>query len=106
MRIETNPQTCAAIKLQDQFDLGLGEWFLDASQGVPYVHQILGVKNPNINAIRALFREIILGTPGIVALNELQVVYNARTRRLFYSFAAVDNTGAIIEGGDSPFVVS
>jgi hypothetical protein len=105
MAINSNAQQCAAIKLQDEFQLGLGEWFIDTSQGVPYVGTILGVKNPNINAIRGLFRSIILNTPGIVAVTELKVVYNPGARTLYYSFAAYDNTGAIIQGADTPFIV-
>ena len=27
MRIEADPRTCAAVKIQDEFELGLGEWF-------------------------------------------------------------------------------
>ncbi len=109
MAVETDPQECARIKIQDQFELGLGEWFIDQTQGVPYVNggsrQVLGVKNPNLGAIRALFRSIILQTPGIVAVQELTVSYDPGTRQLSYSFAAVDDTGALVEGGDTPFVV-
>jgi hypothetical protein len=110
MRIEKDPQHCARIKIQDQFELAQGEWFIDTTQGVPYVNAttgqpILGVKNPNITAIRALFRKIILETPGIVAVRELAVNYDPGARSLSYSFAAVDDTGAIITGGDTPFVV-
>jgi hypothetical protein len=108
--IQTDPQHCARIKIQDQFELGQGEWFIDVTQGVPYVRSttgqpILGVKNPNIAAIRALFRKIILQTPGIVAVQELDVVYDPAARELSYTFAAVDDAGAIITGGDTPFVV-
>jgi hypothetical protein len=110
LAINSNPQQCAQIKLQDQFELGLGEWFIDTTQGMPYVtstagQPILGVKQPNIPAITALFRKVILGTPGIVAVQELVVDYNPRTRNFQYSFAAIDNTGAIIQGGNVPFVV-
>ena len=109
--IETDPPTCAAIKLQDQFELAAGEWFADTSQGVPYLRPvngigpILGVMNPNIAAIRALFRSIILGTPGIVAVQELAVNFNPATRTLAYYFAATDNTNAVITGENTGFYV-
>jgi len=105
VRIETDPAKCARIKIQDEFELGAGEWFADTLQGVPYVGPILGTKNPNINAIRALFRSIILGTPGIVAVQEIFVVYNPRARTLSYTFAATLNTGAVIIGGNTGFYV-
>ena len=111
LAIQQDPPTCAAIKLQDEFELGTGEWFADVNQGVAYivaangVGPILGVKNPNINNIRALYRTIILNTPGIVSVRELQVTYDPKARFLGYRFAAVDNTGAIIIGGNNGFYV-
>jgi hypothetical protein len=110
MAIQRDPQECARIKIQDQFELGLGEWFIDITQGVPYVtsttgRPILGQKNPNIPAVRSLLRKIILKAPGIVAVQELQVRYDPRARTLLYAFAAVDDTGQIIQGGNTPFVV-
>ena len=105
MRIEADQRTCAAVKIQDEFELGLGEWFLDVTQGVPYIGTVLGVKNPNVAAIRAMFRSIILQAPGIVAVQELRVDYDPRARTLAYSFVAVDNTGAIVKGGNQTFVV-
>jgi hypothetical protein len=105
MSVQTNPAQCARIKLQDMFALGLGEWFLNTLEGVPYVGTILGVKNPNISAIRSLFRSIILQAPGIVSVRELNVNYDPRARKLTYDFVAVDSTGTLIKGGDSPFIV-
>ena len=104
--VNANAQQCAAIKLQDMFALGLGEWFINVLEGVPYVGTILGLKNPNINAIRSLFRSIILQAPGIVSVQELNVTLDPRTRRLAYDFVAIDNTGAQVVGGDTPFYVS
>jgi hypothetical protein len=109
LAIQTSPQVCAQVKLNDEFWLGEGEWFIDTTQGVPYIQSrtgrpILGVKQPSIVATRALFRKIILATPGIVAVQELQVTYNPGARTFDYAFKAVDNTGAIISGGNTPFV--
>jgi hypothetical protein len=104
--IETDPPTCAAIKIQDQFWLGRGEWFLNIIEGVPYIPTILGRKNPNIASIRAIFQEIILQTPGIASLKELQVNYDPIGRTFSYAFAAFDNAGALITGGDTPFLVA
>ncbi len=105
MAIATDPTTCAAIKLNDSLNLGLGEWFIDTQQGIPYVQTILGKKNPNINQIRGIFRSAILQTPGITSIRELNVNYNPGARTLVYDFAAVNNVGAIILGGNNPFIV-
>ena len=106
MRVNANAQQCAAIKLQDMFALGLGEWFINVLEGVPYIGTILGLKNPNINAIRSLFRSIILQAPGIVAVEELNVALDPATRRLAYDFVAIDNAGAKVVGGNTPFIVN
>lgn len=106
IQLVTDPSTATAIKLQDRFNFWLGEWFLDVRQGVPYLTTVF-VKNPDINAIRQLFRKIILTTPNIVSVAELVVNYNPGQRSLFYSFAAIDNTGATITGGSGqPFIVA
>lgn len=96
---------CAAIALADRLALGLGEWFLDSRLGVPYL-QVLGVKNPDLNAIRAMFRAIILATPTIVEVVELQTVFDKSKRTFSYGFRARCDTGATIVGGPgAPFLV-
>lgn len=63
----------------------LGEWFLDTSKGVPYLEYIL-VKNPNLNHIRAIFREKILDVPGVTAINTLDLVHDRQNRKLTVSY--------------------
>lgn len=105
LSLVTDRATAAAIKLADRFKMWLGEWFLDIRQGVPYIQTVF-VKNPDISAVRQLFRQIILTTPPIVTCNDVQLVYNPQQRQLNYNFAAVTDTGAVITGGDgAPFIV-
>jgi hypothetical protein len=104
--IKTDPVVCAAWDLQDKFSLGLGEWFLDTSQGIPYL-SVLGVKNPDLSAIRAMLRAVILSVPPIVSVQELSVTLNPKTRALAYNFRATADTGQVITGGaGQPFIVS
>lgn len=43
----------------------LGEWFLDTSKGVDWFGVILGQKDPDIAAIRAILRVTLLGVVGV-----------------------------------------
>ncbi len=104
--IVTDPSQATAIKLADRFSLWRGEWFLDTREGVPYLQTVFR-KNPDLNAIRSLFRFVILTTPGIVRVDDLTLDYDPRARNLSYSFRAVDDNGATITGGSGqPFIVA
>jgi hypothetical protein len=64
-----------------------GEWFLDQRVGIPYYSQIW-VKNPNLAAIRSTYRNAILSTPGVDAIERLDLGFEAATRELTLSFSA------------------
>lgn len=64
-----------------------GEWFLDQRVGIPYRSQIW-VKNPNLAAIRTIYRRAILTTPGVDTLERIDLSFDAPTRRLQLEFSA------------------
>lgn len=112
--LETDPQTCAQIRINDELNLNLGEWQFDQQQGVPWLVKqggsqqptgILGRKNPSISGIKSLIRGAILQTPGIVSVLDVTASFEPRTRQLSYAWQAVDDTGAVISGGSTPFIV-
>ena len=106
LSIERDLATLALRKIQDQFGLWLGEWFLDTSIGFPWIPRVLSLKNPSFTEIRALFRQAILLTPGVVSLEALSMSLDPRTRQLEYSFAAKLDSGFTVTGGSGqPFVV-
>lgn len=72
----------------------LGEWFLDRRIGVPYFEKILGQK-PRLPVIKSIFRQAILTTPGVLAVNDLLVDYDGQGRRLSVSFNATTDQGVI-----------
>jgi len=72
----------------------LGEWFLDNTIGLPYFQQIL-IKNPDQSKIDALFRDQILGTPGVIALNSYSFQTDFATRSLRLRFSAQCTTGTV-----------
>lgn len=73
----------------------LGEWFLNTLLGVPYYEQVF-IKIPNTNAVRAIFREVIEETPGVIQCNDLVLDYDGATRALSVSFSAQ------VTGSDTP----
>lgn len=74
----------------------LGEWFLDLRQGLPFYQDVL-VKNPDRESVRSIFRTTILRTPGVEAVDELQLTVSA-SRVLSVSFRAR------LEDGGAPLV--
>ena len=72
-----------------------GEWFLDTSVGLPYYQNIL-VKNPNLDLVQALVKNVVLTTPGITMLNQFQFDYNNGLRELSIEFSAKSTNGQTI----------
>lgn len=72
----------------------LGEWFLDTTHGVPYLEYIL-VKNPNIQLCRQIFREQIMLVDGVDSVSELEIEYDAQSRRMQLYYTAETSYGLI-----------
>ena len=72
----------------------LGEWFLDARDGVPYREYIL-VKNPNMKHIRQVLTENIAKIEGVNRIDELNLNYNPKNRTLIVTFAVDTDDGQI-----------
>jgi hypothetical protein len=81
----------------------LGEWYLDQRQGVPYWESVL-VKNPNIDSIKAMFRRVIVNTPGIAGVDEISISFDRQNREAFLSFEAVTDDGQTLVF--APFLVT
>ena len=80
------------IKISLQF--WLGEWFLNSTLGVPYLERIC-VKNPNLQHIRQIFRNVIQNVSGIIAVNALDLTVDASKRVLTVSYKATTTDGVI-----------
>lgn len=76
----------------------LGEWFLDNTIGLPYFDQIL-IKNPDQSKIDALFINQILGTPGVIQLNNYSFTIDFITRQLQLTFSAQTTQGTVNYAG-------
>lgn len=58
--------------VRQRLQLFRGEWFLAPSEGLPYFQVVL-VKSPNPNTVRAAFVDVIEGTPGITKVDRLDL---------------------------------
>jgi hypothetical protein len=75
-----------------------GDWFLDTTLGLPLFTEIIGAKNPDLVAIRALYREVILGTPGILELLAFTMAVDT-SRALTLAFSTSTDFGELVATG-------
>lgn len=81
-----------AQHLKLRFQFAKGEWFLDQRIGVPYFESIL-LKNPDLVAVRAIFRQVITETPGIDSILDFDMTIGTSTRTLSLTFTVLTDTG-------------
>lgn len=84
-----------AQHLRIRFRFFLGEWFLDLREGVPYLRDIF-VKIRNETAVRAVFRSVILSTPGVDRLLEFDFDFDRASRQVDLSFRCLLDSGEIL----------
>lgn len=93
-------------RLAARFDFWLGEWFLNTLEGVPYYRDVFG-KNPNLDTIRSIFRQVILTTPGVLSIRRFDLVFDSAERTLRFNFEAIVTGGSIVVApGDEDFIIS
>jgi len=92
--IDNAERVAQQIKITLKF--WLGEWFLDTSDGVPFLEYIL-VKNPNMNHIRAIYCEKILDVPGVTAINSLDLTLDKKNRTLTVEFDVETDCGLVTD---------
>lgn len=72
----------------------LGEWFLDAEHGVPYVDDILG-KGRRPELIEAILRAQILSVAGVRSIESFELSTDPHTRKLTVTFSATSDEGLV-----------
>jgi len=89
-----------AQDLHTRFGTWAGEWFLDLRAGVRYREDVL-VKAPNIAIVEAMFRRLIVSTPGVTGVVEFGIEYERAERRLDVQFVALTPWGNLHAVGQS-----
>ena len=89
-------------ELQIRYRFFLGEWFLDPTEGVPYIRDVLK-KAPNEAQVRAMLAQVAQSTPGVASVDGIELDLDSGTRTLTVSL----QLGADISGELTyvPFVV-
>lgn len=73
-----------------------GEWFLDQSEGIPYIESIM-VSGPDLTLIESIFRKVVETCPGVARLEAFKMSLDESTRTLTITdFDAVVSDGSRI----------
>lgn len=72
----------------------LGEWFRDVTKGMPFFQAIL-IKQPNIPAIRDIFKTAILSVDGVVSVSKIDLDFDRSARTLAVVWVASTDFGLI-----------
>ena len=90
-----NAERCAQ-QIQITLRFWLGEWFLNTTEGVPYLEYIL-VKQPNVAHIRQIITEQIQSVEGVKAVTDMELTFDQRERSLLVEYAADTDYGLVTD---------
>jgi hypothetical protein len=74
-----------------------GEWYLDTSEGTPYMQEILG-KGTESSAVQALYKRV-RETDGVESITNFQTSLDADTRQMKFEIEIQTEYGAITVNG-------
>ena len=73
-----------------------GEWFLNTTDGTPYLEYTL-VKQPNMAHIRQILTEQIQNVEGVKALTDIELTFDQRERSLLVEYTADTDYGLVTD---------
>lgn len=76
-----NSPEAVAQAIGTRLRLWAGEWFVDTTDGTPWMQQILGKRQPDRNP-DAEIKQRILGTQGVVEITDYSSAFDGETRKL------------------------
>jgi hypothetical protein len=82
-----NSPECVAQAVSTRFELWRGQWFLDVTEGTPYIQSVLGKQRSDVYILA--IRERIQTTPGVLAILSFNTNNDGTTRRVTFS-ATID----------------
>ncbi|EPB9884012.1 hypothetical protein ACR6U3_000879 [Yersinia enterocolitica] len=72
-----------AQAVKTRFELWRGQWFLDLTEGTPYIQSVLGKQRSDVYILA--IRERILDTKGVNAILEFEPSYTGDNRRVTFT---------------------
>lgn len=108
--VETEPAAEVAQRLTNRFRLVLGEWSFDTQIGVPYFERVFFADSKGTAEDLPLIRSMIFGilqdTPGVAAVETLELDFASDTRQLSVNIIVRAQSGELVSGQlGAPFVV-
>ncbi|HDL8134554.1 TPA: hypothetical protein U5D55_000252 [Yersinia enterocolitica] len=82
-----NSPEAVAQAVKTRFELWRGQWFLDLTEGTPYIQSVLGKQRSDVYILA--IRERILDTQGVNAILEFEAIYTGENRRVTFT-ATID----------------
>lgn len=82
-----SPETVAQA-VKTRFELWYGQWFLDTTDGTPWIQSVLGKQKPAVYNLA--IRQRILETQGVNQITDFTSIINTSSRRVI--FTATINT--------------
>ncbi len=91
-----NSREAVAQAVTTRLKLWTGEWFLDKTEGTPWLQDVLSANLKNTTALYDLaIRERVLGTPHVTAIIDYASNLNSVTRHLDVSMKIATDYGGI-----------
>ncbi|RXA96960.1 hypothetical protein [Yersinia sp. 2105 StPb PI] len=76
-----------AQAVKTRFELWRGQWFLDLTEGTPYIQSVLGKQRSDVYILA--IRERILDTQGVNSILDFEASYTGENRRVIFA-ATID----------------
>lgn len=78
-----NSPEAVAQAIKTRFLLWYGQWFLDITEGTPWIQSVLGKQRPE--AYNLAIRQRILETQGVSSITAFNTTVDGRTRRVTFT---------------------
>lgn len=95
--VETRFAYALTLHIGHALSLVLGEFGLATDEGFPYFGIVLGVKSPDLGAIRSRFISYIQALSGVATVAKLDAVFDGKTRALSFNGVVLGDDGSRIE---------
>lgn len=79
----TNSPEAVAQAIKTRFELWYGQWFLDTTEGTPWMQSVLGKQRPEVYNLA--IRQRILETAGVSSITDFNTTVNTSTRRVTFT---------------------